>query len=66
MTIYLNNEPIKLEKSIFLSDFLKQKNISTQGIAIAIDQTIIPRTQWEETLLMPDQKILIIHAVTGG
>nr|WP_305069988.1 sulfur carrier protein ThiS [Flavobacterium covae] len=37
-----------------------------KGIAIAIDQQVIPRSQWENTSLQSNQKIIIIKATQGG
>ncbi|WP_258928252.1 sulfur carrier protein ThiS [Flavobacterium davisii] len=37
-----------------------------KGIAIAIDQQVIPRSQWENTTVHSNQKIIIIKATQGG
>ena len=39
---------------------------STKGIAIAINQTVIPKTEWPDRLLNPDDKITLIKATQGG
>jgi sulfur carrier protein len=39
---------------------------STKGIAIAINQTIIPKTKWPVHILNPDDKITLIKATQGG
>lgn len=44
-------------------DVLQQTN---QGLAIAINQNIIPKTQWESHLLQPGDQIIIIKATQGG
>jgi sulfur carrier protein len=41
-------------------------NQPTQGLAIAINQNIIPKTQWESHLLQSDDQIIIIKATQGG
>lgn len=38
----------------------------TQGLAIAINQQVIPKTQWESHQLQPNDKIIIIKATQGG
>ncbi len=39
---------------------------STQGIAAAINQTVVKRTEWENTALNNGDDILIIQATCGG
>ncbi len=41
-------------------------NQSAQGLAIAINQTIIPKTQWESHFLQSGDQIIIIKATQGG
>jgi sulfur carrier protein len=36
------------------------------GIAVAINQEVIPKSDWETTLLDSSQQILIIRATQGG
>ncbi|GAC1450555.1 MAG: sulfur carrier protein ThiS [Chitinophagaceae bacterium] len=37
-----------------------------KGIAVAINATVIPKTQWKEYILQPNDKILVIKATQGG
>ena len=37
-----------------------------KGIAVAINETIVPKTQWESYILQPDDKVLVIKATQGG
>ena len=39
---------------------------SAKGLAVAINQTIIPKTEWESRLLNPGDQIVIIKATQGG
>ncbi len=40
--------------------------VSTRGIAVAVNQNIIPRITWSEHILNPDDKITLIKATQGG
>jgi len=44
-------------------DVLQQPS---QGLAIAINQSIIPKTQWESHFLKSGDQIIIIKATQGG
>jgi sulfur carrier protein len=39
---------------------------NTNGYALAINNTVIPKTKWTETLLNAGDKILVIQATQGG
>ena len=36
------------------------------GIAIAVNDAVIPKGEWGRTLLRPDDKIFVIRATQGG
>jgi sulfur carrier protein len=46
-----------------LNNWLGEKQ---KGIAVAVNETIIPKTQWESHILQPDDKVLVIKATQGG
>ncbi len=37
-----------------------------QGIAVAVNDTIVPRSQWEDRVLQAGDNILVIKATQGG
>ncbi len=37
-----------------------------KGVAVAINQTVVARTQWTTHQLIPTDKVLIIKATQGG
>lgn len=45
---------------------VSQHKEKTQGIAVAINEQVVPRTQWHETQIQPNDQILIIKATQGG
>nr|WP_249665238.1 sulfur carrier protein ThiS [Mucilaginibacter sp. Bleaf8] len=48
---------------VLLSDVLHQY---AQGLAVAINETIVPKTQWETHSLQSNDNIIIIKATQGG
>ncbi|WP_459210017.1 sulfur carrier protein ThiS [Aquimarina rhabdastrellae] len=66
ITINVNNQPHTVQNSSSLNELLEQLQIATQGIAVAINQNIIPKTAWNETQLQAEDHILIIQATQGG
>ena len=68
MNIKVNGETKEVSTGLTLHQLLLDLEIdpSRPGIAVAIDQEVIPRTQWEETAIQPESEIEIIRAAQGG
>ncbi len=50
-----------------LADLLEIKGLADKtGIAVALNNTVVPRTAWNETPLNEEDKILLIGASYGG
>lgn len=50
-----------------LADLLESKGLADKtGIAVALDNTVVPRTEWNQTRLEEGAKILLIGASYGG
>lgn len=68
MLITINGKTKSLEtEALLLSDLLKQEELhSVDGIAIAVNQEIVSRQEWEKTSIRNNDTILIIRATQGG
>lgn len=68
MTIYVNGKPFQTKDNVTLIEVLHQFEITenTEGVAVAIDELVIFKTQWKETILKEGQKIEIVWARQGG
>ena len=49
-----------------LSQFSQEQNLPGIGIAIAVNNRMIPRAEWDSYALNEGDNILIIKAVCGG
>ncbi len=67
MTIYLNDKPYTLSSGNTLSEFLNGLDLdSLEGTAIAVNGTIVYRSQWNSVDLKEDDHLLLIQATQGG
>jgi len=67
MNIYINNKLQELSSPALLTDALTGLNITSQkGIAVAINNNVIPRSEWHNYLLQAEDKVMIIKATQGG
>jgi sulfur carrier protein len=49
-----------------LSQFSQEQNLPTSGIAVAVNNRMVPRAEWNSYVLNEGDNILIIKAVCGG
>ncbi|MBM31819.1 MAG: thiamine biosynthesis protein ThiS [Chloroflexi bacterium] len=64
--LFLNGVKISIEKEIDITTFLEKQNLSQKKIAIAINGFIIPKKDYQKTIINEGDKIEIVHAVGGG
>jgi sulfur carrier protein len=67
MDIIFNNLPQSVEApasvQALLSQFVGDKQ---KGIAVAVNQTVVPKTEWDKRLLRQGDNVLVIKATQGG
>lgn len=66
MKIQLNDKTFEVAEGITLAAFIEQAGYKPEGIAVAIQNTVVPKANWSTTVLVNDQKLLMIRAVSGG
>lgn len=66
MTKISINQQEKAIQNTIIHLMLKELGIQSTGIAIAVNNKVIPRMQWETFVLAENDKVMIIHATQGG
>ena len=66
MQIKVNNETKQISSTTTVNDLVTELNIQTNGIAIAINNSVVKRTTWTSRLLQDQDDILIIKSTQGG
>ncbi len=67
MKVYINNEPHDLTSPLNLADTLKEAGLAShRGVAVAVNNMVIPKNNWEQYQLNNNDKIIIITATQGG
>lgn len=67
MKINVNNQPHQISEKTALSQLLLQLNVvSTKGVAIAVNNAVVPRVKWQDHQLFDGDDILLIKATQGG
>jgi len=49
-----------------VADLITEFNISTRGVAVAVNGTVIPRSEWSQTTIASGDRLEIVTAAAGG
>lgn len=67
MLLSVNNQLLTLPQDPNLADLTLHLGIASQsGMAIAVNQQIIPKSAWPDYALHENDQVTIIHATQGG
>jgi sulfur carrier protein len=66
MTLTVNGDPRELSPGVTLDYLVAQVVSSVQGVAAAVDGTVVPRRAWADTPLADGSVVEIVTAVQGG
>ena len=67
MEITVNNQSLTLDESLSLTQLLSAVlHISETGIAIAVNQVVVSKSQWADYTIQPADRIVLIKATQGG
>ena len=61
-----NHAPVETDAATTLAELLMQEGIAADGIAVAIANKVVPRSEWPTTRLQAGTKIPPLRAVCGG
>lgn len=67
ITIHVNSSPKTATAGQSLTEIISTLSLqSTKGIAVAVNDSVVPRDNWDQHQLENNDSILIITATQGG
>lgn len=66
MRVLFNDEPMICADTLTVSALLLQLNQLTPGVALALNQQIVPRDRWDQQQLQDGDRILLFQVIAGG
>ena len=66
ITVEVNQKKHQISENLTLQDLVTNLNIQPNGIAIAINNHVIKKTDWDSKGLQNSDAILIIKSTQGG
>ncbi|MBB4715808.1 sulfur carrier protein ThiS [Streptomyces luteogriseus] len=66
MNISVNGEPRDVRPGTALDAVVRSLTAAPSGVAAALNETVVPRTQWPATPLSEGDRVEVLTAVQGG
>ena len=66
LTISLNGEKVNLLEPLTIIDLLAEKEYQNEKVALAINGSFVPRSQYGDTIVNDNDEVDVIQAVGGG
>jgi sulfur carrier protein len=68
MTIRLNGEARAIAPGTTVRALLDALDVpgGARGVAVAVDAEVVPRGEWETTMLGDGARVEVLHAIQGG
>lgn len=67
MQIIVNDEPVEIRSGESLLDTLEEISVAKKnGIAVAVNECVVAREDWQNFVLKSGDTLLIITATQGG
>ena len=67
MIVFVNHTSIDVAQKANVARVLEQAQITTtKGIAVAVNNAVVPKAEWQTKTLNENDKITIIRATQGG
>ena len=65
MKIIDNEKPVEVDEQTTVAGLIERLGFPEKGIAVAVDWTVLPRSEWQ-TMLTDGARLEVVTAVQGG
>ena len=66
MHLFINGEKKSLSDGVTLTQLISELGMKGDRVAVELNREIVPRAQWDGTLLNDGDQLEIVHFVGGG
>lgn len=66
MDVEVNGKERQFPEGTTLAGLLEQLGTAQRGVAVAVDGTVVTRSEWQDVVLSNGAKVEILTAVQGG
>lgn len=65
MKIKINNQIVDVQSKT-LGELATEQKLPAKGVAVAVNNKMVPRSEWNDFVLADEQQITILKAFCGG
>jgi sulfur carrier protein len=66
MHVFINGQAHELAASATVADAVRSLGVPASGVAVAVDDELVPRAEWSAYRLADQARIEVLTAVQGG
>lgn len=66
MKVQLNNKEMELSPQSSIQQLTQTMELPQAGVAIAVNNKMVPRAEWNQFILQENDQVVIIKAACGG
>ncbi|MGJ9412571.1 sulfur carrier protein ThiS [Aeromicrobium sp. CF4.19] len=66
MVLVVNGRDRECDPAVTIPSLVGEVSPATTGIAVAVNGTLVPRSQWRTTPLVDGDRVDVVTAVQGG
>lgn len=64
--LQINGKPVTLDSGTTVSQFLRTKGLEERLVVVELNEMILPRSDYDSTILASGDRVEIVHFVGGG
>jgi len=64
--VTVNDEPRRLDAGATVATVVELIGCGRRGVAVAVNEEVVPRSAWEITGLAPGDRVEVLRAAQGG
>ena len=65
MKVWVNNKEVETA-AVSLASLVEDLSLPAQGIAVAVENRMVPRAQWGDYVLSEGMRVVVVKAACGG
>ncbi|WP_047049707.1 sulfur carrier protein ThiS [Vibrio mexicanus] len=64
--VVINDTPTSVKKGASLSEVISELDLPNDGCVFSINNTVVPKSTWQTTILNQGDSISLFQAIAGG
>ncbi len=66
MKIHINQNECEVPEGTTVKELLERQQIAPEGTAVAVDNKLVPKSEWGNRTLCDGENVTVIRATFGG